>query len=114
LTDICDVSRGLFFEANGMWRRRKEPMTTAQVARYHRARFAIGFFTFLWLLVATLLALHYAATLFEYGVALAIGTMAVYFWQVARRRWRRMQEVSWWERAMLLEPFGSGHDRRCD
>jgi hypothetical protein len=74
-----------------MWRRRKEPMTMAQVTRYHRVRFAIGFFTFLWLLVATLLALHYAATPFEYGVALSIGAVTVYFWRVARRRWRRMR-----------------------
>lgn len=76
---------------------RKQPMTLAQVKRFHRWHFAVAVMAFTWLAVVALLCefgLYYtqAPTITDYAVTLAVAGWAVYFWRVMHRRWHRLGE----------------------
>jgi hypothetical protein len=78
-----------------MWRKPREPMTDAQVRRYHRWRLGSAVFTLAWCLgmLALIAGQHESvAGPVDWVILAALVALAVYMVRVTRRRWRRLHE----------------------
>jgi hypothetical protein len=77
------------------WRRRRAPLTDAQVKRFHRCRFAGAAVTLTWCVTMLGVIAGEADRIngpVDWAIITGLVTLAIYMARVARRRWRRLRK----------------------